>query len=504
MATIPAVGHISDAARTEGETKQDLEDLIAGVRQIPGSAQLEGAKTIAGGSITPDGGLGVLALDTEAAAATDDLANIITTNHPDGAMLLLRNTNASHVIVVKDSAGGAGQIHLDRSASYTLNDTKKWLLLVRRGADWYEVLRGPNRPMMPVMAKSATYTVVKEDVGSVINCTGTFSVNLLAVAEAGNGFTVGIRNVGSGTITIDPFSAELIDSAATLVLAPGFGTLVDCTGTEWTSVVPVRQSNVFAAYSANATISVLAEYASLSGASFTLTLNSAVGNAGKEITIIHQGTSLTQVYTIAGAGGTENIDGTTTYLLYTNGESVTIFSDGANWLVRAHYAETDWVDAGAQTITGTTTNPTKPTTPDIDKVYWRRSGNRMFLLYILQISSAAGGAAGSGSYLWALPTNLSFDTTIMTPVATTMTTGVRSEASSSFLQGSGHICIDSASQGFVRFFAYDTTHFQVQNVNIADAGTVGNGNIGSTDHTFTNAEQAFNFELNARCAGWRK
>ena len=239
MATIPALGYFSNATRTEGEIKQALEDLVAGLRQVPGAAQVEGAKTIAGGSITPDGGLGVLTIDTEASASTDDLTNIITTNHPDGAMLLIRNANATRLVVVKHAAGGAGQLNLDRSASYTLNDTKKWLLLVRRGSDWYEVLRGPARPAMPAVAKSGTFTVQIEDAGTLFNCTGTFTVNFISAAIAGNGFVVAIRNVGTGTITLDPNSAELIDAAATQVLSPGYGAMVVCDGTGWISVASV-------------------------------------------------------------------------------------------------------------------------------------------------------------------------------------------------------------------------------------------------------------------------
>lgn len=147
MATLPASSYFNNAARTEAEFKQAQEDFLASVKQIPGAGVATLSNTIASGSITPAGSGGVIVIDTEAAAATDDLTNIVTTNYPDGSMLLIRNSNASRFVVVKHAAGGSGQMNLDQSGEYTLDDTKKWLLLQRRSADWHEVFRGPQRPL---------------------------------------------------------------------------------------------------------------------------------------------------------------------------------------------------------------------------------------------------------------------------------------------------------------------------------------------------------------------
>lgn len=83
----------------------------------------------------------------------------------------------------------------------------------------------------------------------------------------------------------------------------------------------------------------------LSGASFTITLPSAVGIQGKELTFLHEGTSLSQVYTFATTSG-QTVGGlaTTVYKLHTNGERLKLISDNANWKVVEHKAETDWVD----------------------------------------------------------------------------------------------------------------------------------------------------------------
>lgn len=233
MATIPAAGYISDNARTQAQVQTALEDIVASLRQVPGAGQTELSNTIATGSITPAGSGGVIVVDTEAAAATDDLTNIVTTNYPDGSCVLLRNANAGRVVTMKSLAGGAGQFNLDRSVDYVLDDTKKWILLQRRSADWHEIFRGPQRMTSLFVAKSSGYTVVREDLGKTFACTGTFTVSLTAAATLGNGFLVTIRNTGTGPITIDPNASELINGATTLVLYQGWSAVVICSGAEW-------------------------------------------------------------------------------------------------------------------------------------------------------------------------------------------------------------------------------------------------------------------------------
>ena len=78
-------------------------------------------------------------IDTEADAATDDLANIATGSVNDGAIIYLSAANAARTIVVKHEATGAGEIHLHSNGDYSLDDANKTLQLQRRGTDWYEV-----------------------------------------------------------------------------------------------------------------------------------------------------------------------------------------------------------------------------------------------------------------------------------------------------------------------------------------------------------------------------
>jgi hypothetical protein len=139
MTALFAATYISNAARTNAQVKQALEDLRSVVAEQPGGG-LEQALTIATGSITPASGAArALVVDTEAAAATDDLANIIQTNAPEGSLMVLRNANAARTVVVKHNAGGAGQVTLQGSADRSLVDAKTYLILMRVGTDWVEI-----------------------------------------------------------------------------------------------------------------------------------------------------------------------------------------------------------------------------------------------------------------------------------------------------------------------------------------------------------------------------
>ena len=92
---------------------------------------------------------------------------------------------------------------------------------------------------------------------------------------------------------------------------------------------------------ATTTYSVLTtdDVVTCSGASFTLTFPTAVGVGGKQYTIKHLGTSLTQVYTLATTSG-QTIGGIASgsYALYTNQESIKVISDGANWQILDRFA----------------------------------------------------------------------------------------------------------------------------------------------------------------------
>lgn len=140
MSTLPATGYLSNAARTNAEMKTALEDVRNTIAELLGGSAGEASPlTIAGDSATPTAA--VHRIDTEAAAAADDLKWLAQTNHPEGRLVLIRATDAGRVVTVKHAAGGVGQILLSNSADFVLNSTGKYILLKRYGTQWDEVYR---------------------------------------------------------------------------------------------------------------------------------------------------------------------------------------------------------------------------------------------------------------------------------------------------------------------------------------------------------------------------
>lgn len=313
---LPVAGYVSDNARTQGQVKAALEATIAAVRLMPGAGSSDIAAVIAGGTITPDGTGGVIIVDTEGGASTDDLANFSTTNYPDGAEVELQAESAARVVTVKHAAGGAGQIHLYRSVDYVMDDIRERLRLKHLGTDWYEVGRYPWIPSLTTVAKSSTFTIGKADHGTVFLCTGTYTVNIAAVSGLGNGFWFAIINVGTGLITLDPNSSETIDGVTTLALAQGLGGLYAADGsTGFTCVVgqnmPLVTSIAFnASLTINTALGNYFEIGALTGNVTSTTLSNPYGGHTITIRFKQDGTGGRTVAAISGAKVAGAIDPT--------------------------------------------------------------------------------------------------------------------------------------------------------------------------------------------------
>lgn len=93
-------------------------------------------------------------------------------------------------------------------------------------------------------AKITTTALTAADRGKLIDATtGTWTMTMPTVAATGAGWSVVIRNSGSGVITLARPDAATFDGATTLALPAGRDAIVTCTGTNWA----VCQSTVTAA-----------------------------------------------------------------------------------------------------------------------------------------------------------------------------------------------------------------------------------------------------------------
>ncbi len=136
MTTYPAINFISDNARTQGETKQFLEDLLQLAKEAPGGqAQIE--LTIASnGTVVPTGA--VHTIDTFEDDPTDFLNQMTPTNHPAGRMIHIRLANAGRITTIHHNNGGSGQLTMVAGVDKVMV-AGQFLSFILVGTDWVEI-----------------------------------------------------------------------------------------------------------------------------------------------------------------------------------------------------------------------------------------------------------------------------------------------------------------------------------------------------------------------------
>jgi hypothetical protein len=341
------------------------------------------------------------------------------------AMAATDRTLTSEIFAVRKS-GGTNTVSIKNSPSTATN----WSLFLPSSVG------SSGLPLVMGTAGTTSWSVLGLGGGGTGATTKAAAFDALSPMTASGDIIYG---GASGTGTVLPRGSD----GTFLTLSSGIPTWASVTVSETVT----SQSTTYTALTTDNTIIA-------SGASWTLTLYTAVGNSGRRLKIIHGGTSLSQIYTInTNSGQTIGGIASGSYKLYTNGESLEIQSNGTNWIILNHFTKTQWVDAGALVVTATTTNPTKATTREVDRVLWRREGNMAHVRMELSQNSGTGGAAGAGDYLFAMPTNLTIDTTYVTAYTT---------VGSPFLRA-GNVGNFSTSQGTSSYPAgqvtvYDSTH----------------------------------------------
>jgi hypothetical protein len=165
----------------------------------------------------------------------------------------------------------------------------------------------------PVLATASNITIDSTHRAQMVNFTGGVQTcALTAAATIGDNFFTIIRNSGTGTLTIDPSGAELIDGVATFDMQPAESLILFCSGAQWYTVGYGR-SLVY-------NFTQLVKDVSVAG-TFTLTANEAAnklltftGNPAGAVTIVVPNTvavyyllssiSTAQTITVKTAAGT--------------------------------------------------------------------------------------------------------------------------------------------------------------------------------------------------------
>ena len=95
-----------------------------------------------------------------------------------------------------------------------------------------------NRLGTTFETKSANYPIAAPgDQGKFFSVTGTTTMSLPAVVDAGDGFPVAIFNTGSGVVTVDGNASETINGSVSITLAPGVGILITTDGSSWAGLI---------------------------------------------------------------------------------------------------------------------------------------------------------------------------------------------------------------------------------------------------------------------------
>lgn len=150
-----------------------------------------------------------------------------------------------------------------------------------------DIFVDPLPGTVPVISQSGAYTITQQDMGALIRFTGasgaTFGVGTAAVM--GDAFSCEIYNSGTADVTFDPSGAETVNGASTLVISPGRGALVRCSGTAWfahptgtpsSASIVATTRNLVAAYASASTLTVNADEVVLKDSSSAVYLATSV------------------------------------------------------------------------------------------------------------------------------------------------------------------------------------------------------------------------------------
>jgi hypothetical protein len=228
-------------------------------------------------------------------------------------------------------------------------------------------------------------------------------------------------------------------------------------------------------------------FASATSAATNLTMPAVASIANRVFVFTRSGTVFANAVIIRSSAGVEITR------LHTDGETVWLYCDGSTFTILKRRIPTVTTDHGSATalITAVTTNPTFGTLAR-DKVYGRRFGEYYELDY--QVAMTTNGTAGSGDYLYALPSGLTIDTTVYPA-----TTGVIGNTNVIPMPTSGSrywYATGPSSNAMGPALAYNTTQFRVF------ANTISAGLFHGSGSTQFSATISYAFTVRVKVNGW--
>lgn len=182
MTQTPPDGYMGNASRTTAQMQQAFEDVSSVLMELLGGHSESSAVTLSGNAFSPVVDYCVYPL-LPSSGTTDNLKTIDATSVRDGAVIILRNSNAANTITVQDSTGN---LHLADGANYAINNTGDYIAFVYRGSAWYEVWRtGAN--IIKVLPGAKSEATVTEDASNrIVPTQAQHSVDTNAAASAQN------------------------------------------------------------------------------------------------------------------------------------------------------------------------------------------------------------------------------------------------------------------------------------------------------------------------------
>lgn len=204
----------------------------------------------------------------------------------------------------------------------------------------------------------------------------------------------------------------------------------------------------------------------------TVTLPSAGSNSGAVI-VVRKTDSSTNAVTL-----------TSVAVLSTQNEAVTIISDGTNWVITERRIPSAWASY-TMTIGATGSSPTKGTN-NVDNAQWRRVGDSMEIMYSYRQTGA--GSAGSGQYLFPVPSGYTIDTAKLGATA----------VKASSIVGDGEVSTNGIDTYSCQINVYNSSNLSLYSVYATGTSDA----IGSAAVALSGASVQYSFFARVPISGW--